>query len=125
MEVLFLVPKVTEDKLRSEGKTVPEPIKVKALVDTGASNCAVDKSIPTNLNLSPVDITTIKTASSKQHSCYRYYLRMVIPLLNNYTYEDVFNALDFDEQGCLIGRDFLQGGILVYVGYMNQFTLSF
>ncbi len=26
---------------------------------------------------------------------------------------------------CLIGRDILQHGVLIYVGYMNQFTLSF
>jgi hypothetical protein len=26
---------------------------------------------------------------------------------------------------CLIGRDILQHGVLVYIGYANQFTLSF
>jgi len=26
---------------------------------------------------------------------------------------------------CLIGRDVLQHGVLTYIGYINQFTLSF
>jgi hypothetical protein len=26
---------------------------------------------------------------------------------------------------CLIGRDILQHGVLIYIGYSNQFTLSF
>lgn len=106
------------------GKPVPEPIKAKALIDTGASNCAVEKSIPSKLGLQPVDSITIKTASSKQHQCYRYYMRMTIPL-QNFTYEGIFNALEIEDQGCLVGRDLLKNGILVYIGYMNQFTLSY
>ena len=52
-------------------------------------------------------------------------MRMVIPT-HGITYQGPFIAasLDGQEIAGLIGRDLLKHGILIYIGYKNQFTLS-
>jgi predicted aspartyl protease len=125
LEVHFLIPIDLEEKFKAEGKTIPEPIIVNALIDTGASGCVIKKDIPEKLGLVPMGLTKICTPSQKDHECYQYFLRMVIPS-HNLTYQGVFIAPSLDGQdiSCLIGRDLLNGAIMIYIGYMNQFTLS-
>lgn len=126
VEVYFTVSKELEDQFKQKNEKVPEPIKVKALVDTGATTCVVKEEIPKNLGLSPIGKTPISTAHGN-HECYQYFLRMIIPHPTGpLTYEGVFVAANLGGQdlSCLIGRDFLSNGILVYIGYANQFTLS-
>ena len=98
---------------------------VKALIDTGASACVVQKEIPEQLKLEPIGVLKINTPSSKDHECYQYFMRMIIPS-HGLTYEGPFIGAPLEGQDvcCLIGRDVLQSGILIYIGYNNQFTLS-
>lgn len=125
LEVRFLISKELEDKLIKEGNGIPEPVIVKAQIDTGASNCVVQEDIPKKLNLQPVDSIKINTPSTRDHPCYRYYMRMVIPA-QNLTYDGLFTAAPLAGQNIesLIGRDLLGQGILIYIGYAKQFTLS-
>ncbi|MGI0141442.1 MAG: hypothetical protein ACREBF_02200 [Candidatus Micrarchaeales archaeon] len=125
VEVQFLVPRQIEEQYRKEGKTIPAPISIKALIDTGATNCVVRQDIPNALGLQPVDVIGINTPSSKNHRAYRYFMRMIIPS-TNITYEGLFTALPLDGQNIssLIGRDLLAFGLLIYIGNANQFTLS-
>ena len=121
----FLISRQIEEQYRKEGKAIPVPISIKALIDTGATNCVVRQDIPNTLGLQPIDIIGINTPSTKNHKAYRYFMRMVIPS-TNITYEGLFTALPLDGQNIssLIGRDLLAFGMLIYIGNANQFTLS-
>ena len=125
VEVQFLIPRQLEEQYKKEGKAVPAPINIKALIDTGATNCVVRQDIPSALGLQPVDIIGVNTPSAKDHKAYRYFMRMLIPS-TNITYEGLFTALPLDGQtiSSLIGRDLLAFGLLLYIGNANQFTLS-
>jgi len=114
--------KYAEQKLR-----VPEAIELKALIDTGASHSVVQEDIPKKLGLEPIGETRVNTPTCSDHICYKYFLRMIIPVQNNSIYyEGVFTALPLKGQNidCLMGRDMLKDGVLVYSGCTNQFTLS-
>jgi len=125
LEVHFLIPSELEKKFIEEKKPIPEPVIIKSLIDTGASACVIQKEIPEKLGLEPMGVIKINTPSSKEHECYQYFIRMVIPS-HNLIYEGAFIAAPLEGQNisCLIGRDVLKSGILIYIGYANQFTLS-
>jgi len=125
IEVHFLISTELEEKYKKEGKELPAPVVKIALIDTGASHCAIQANIPEQLKLEPVGTIKISTPSCKDKECYRYFLRMAIPA-QNLIYEGVFTAVPLEGQGieCLIGRDVLASGILIYIGYANQFTFS-
>jgi predicted aspartyl protease len=125
IEVHFLISTELEEKYKKEGKESPAPVVKTALIDTGASHCAIQANITEQLKLEPVGTIKISTPSCKDKECYRYFLRMALPAYN-LTYEGVFTAVPLEGQGidCLIGRDLLANGILIYIGYANQFTFS-
>ena len=75
LEVHFLIPLELEKKYNEEGKELPPPVIVKALIDTGASNCVVKKEIPEQLKLEPTGVIKINTPSSKEHECYQYFIK--------------------------------------------------
>lgn len=125
VEVHFLISSDLEKKYIEQKKEIPKPVVIRALIDTGASACVIQKGIPEQLKLEPVGVIKINTPSSKDHECYQYFMRMLIPS-HSLIYEGPFIGAPLDGQDicCLIGRDVLQSGILIYIGYNNQFTLS-
>jgi predicted aspartyl protease len=125
IEVLFLISSELEKKYIDEGIPIPESISVKSLIDTGASHCVIQEDIPKKLGLKPIGVIKISTPSCKDRECYSYFLRMAIPT-HDLVYEGSFTAVPLEGQGiaCLIGRDILAHGILIYIGYANQFTFS-
>lgn len=126
LEVHFCIPQQLEQQYIAQGIPIPAPVIVKALIDTGAFSCVVQDTIPQKLGLAPVGATTITTPSSQAHPCNAYFMRMIIPTHNNLSYEGVFIGAPLQGQSieCLIGRDLLSNGILIYLGNNNQFTLS-
>ncbi|MBI5553465.1 MAG: hypothetical protein HY917_01870 [Candidatus Diapherotrites archaeon] len=127
LEIHFAVSQELESALKRDGKSTPEPIKVKSLIDTGATSCVVQEEIPKKLELAPVGKTKIATPSHNNYECYQYFMRLIISLpAGPLIYEGTFIAVPLDGQNiqCLIGRDFLANSDLVYTGYMNRFTLS-
>jgi len=125
IEIHFSISQELEKKYKEEGKPVPKPIATRALIDTGASACVVKKEIPQALGLEPIGVIKISTPSHKDIECYQYFMRMVIPV-QGIAYQGPFIAAALEEQNInsLIGRDILANGILIYIGYMNQFTFS-
>jgi len=128
LNALFTISLDLEKKLREEGKPIPKPISVRALIDTGASGSVVKSEIAEKLGLTPIGVVQIKTPLSKSEKgdeCYQYSMRMGMPE-HQLTYNGVFVASGLAGQniGALIGRDMLQHGILIYLGKENQFTLS-
>jgi hypothetical protein len=127
LEVHFLISRELEAFYKKSGQEMPPPIIVKALIDTGASNCSVQEDIPRKLGLQPVGTTGVLTPSTKgtPHLCYTYFMRMLIPS-HNIIYEGIFTAVQLDGQNisCLIGRDLLAFSIFIYQGTLKQFTFT-
>jgi predicted aspartyl protease len=114
-----------EEVIRKAGRQVPQPVAVKGMIDTGATSSLIQPAIARQLGLKPVGVVPISTPSSENVPCYQYVLRFVFP--NNVMVEAI--AVEAPLRGqqiqCLVGRDVLSHAVLVYTGYINQFTLSF
>lgn len=125
IEIHFFIPSDLERQYKEQGKTIPAPVIVKAMIDTGASHCVIQEGIPKKLGLNPVGSTKISTPSCNGKYCYRYFLRMAIPA-HQLVYEGPFTAVPLQGQNieCLVGRDVLKHGILIYIGYANMITFS-
>jgi len=125
VEVQLAVGAILENLLKTQKQPVPAPITSLAMIDTGASATVVRDTLPPSLGLNPVSVVPINTPSSTHVLCPVYLLRLVLP--NNVVVETTAIAAPLQNQHiqCLIGRDVLQHGVLVYIGYANTFSLSF
>jgi hypothetical protein len=124
-ELGLAVPQALEDELRRRSEPVPTPTRLLAMIDTGASASVIQQGLATQLGLQPIGTTLINTPSSTGVSCYEYAVRLAFP--NNVVVEGtvIEAALQGQHIQALIGRDVLAHGVLVYIGYTGQFTLSF
>jgi len=108
--------------LQSAVKTV----RLLAMIDTGATGTVISQGIAANLGINPIGTTLINTPSSTNVSCNQFDVRILFP--NNINIPSIV-VTEAPLQGqhiqCLIGRDILQHGVLIYTGYDNSFTLSF
>ena len=105
---------------------VAKAIKLLAMIDTGASGTIISESIPAKLGINPVGTTLINTPSSTNVCCNQFNVQIVFP--NNVNIPSIVITeapLQGQHIQCLIGRDILQHGVLIYTGYDNSFTLSF
>ena len=95
------------------------------MIDTGATVSVVQQGLPAQLGLELVGVTYINTPSSSNVACHKYLVRLMFP--NNILAETTILEAPLEGQHiqCLIGRDVLAHGVLVYVGYSNFFSLSF
>jgi len=112
------------------GGSVPTPITVSALIDTGASLSVIQQGLPKQLGLHPVGVQYINTASSENIACSQYALQLILQATGGIQIPVSFAAL-FTEAPlkgqnihCLLGRDFLAHCVLVYTGPTNSFVLS-
>jgi predicted aspartyl protease len=100
--------------------------KIRALIDTGAQTTAISQEIVEKLKLvsrgTAKIYTSAKNAEIRQeydialefdHNAYIPVLRVIGANLKDYSID------------CLIGRDVLQHGTLIYKGKKNEFTLKF
>ena len=112
--------------LRQQGKPVPNPIEITALIDTGASGTAVKPEVIRQFQLTPRGVTNIATPSSAAHPCNVYDVSLTFA---NGVVVPVITVIEVPLEGQviqgLIGRDVLVNGILIYSGYTNTFSLSF
>lgn len=95
------------------------------MIDTGASGSVIQQGLPGKLGIQPVGVSYINTPSSTNVRCLEYLVRLVFP--NNVVVETTIIKAPLQGQSiqCLIGRDVLAHGVLVYIGYGNLFSLSF
>ena len=121
----FGIGSALESVFRTHELAIPPLAPGHALIDTGATRTVVRDDVVRQLGLNPVGSTVIATASSQHVRCYEYVARIVFP--NNVVFESVMIGAPLLGQSidCLIGRDILSHGILIYVGYTNTFTVSF
>lgn len=125
VDVGLSVPLALEDQLRRAGESLPQPIQLQSMIDTGATGSVIQQGLAAQLGLKPIGVTLINTPSSTNVECYEYAVRFVFP--NNVVVEGTVIEAPLKGQHIqgLIGRDVLQHAVLVYIGYAGQFTLSF
>lgn len=125
-QVQIGVSQPTANLLREQGKPIPQPVEITALIDTGASGTAVKPEIVQRLQLTPRGVASIATPSTAAQSCNVYDVSLTFPtgvMLSIITVIEV--PLEGQSIQGLIGRDVLAHGILIYSGYTNTFSLSF
>ncbi len=101
-------------------------LKLIAMIDTGATGTVIKKGLAEQLGINPVGSILMNTPTSESISCLQYNVQITFP--SNVNIESVI-VTEAPLQGqhiqCLIGRDVLQHGVLIYTGYDNSFTLCF
>ena len=108
--------------LLEAGESVPSPLTVSAMLDTGATSSVVKEGIVQELGLLPVGITGINTPSSHNVLCYQYFIRLVLQIPEQSAvfldYETVFIEAPMPGHNIqvLLGRDFLSMCNLLYDG---------
>lgn len=127
VEVLIGPSRLYAQVLTSRGKPVPPPVKATAMIDTGASGTVIAPGIIAQLGISAIGRTTMSTPSTTLPiAASKFHVALALP--NNVVIHSVV-AIEAPLGGqhidCLIGRDVLRHGVLTYIGYINQFTLSF
>ena len=101
-------------------------VKILAMIDTGATGTVISKGLAATLGINPVGTILINTPSHTNVSCYQFDVQIVFP--NNVNIASIVvteASLQGQHIQCLIGRDVLKHGVLIYTGYDNSFTLSF
>jgi hypothetical protein len=103
------------------------PVTVAALVDTGAQTTVLSPDVAAQLGLKPVGAVQIITPTTIQPvPCDQFHINVYFS--PDVVVENILAAqapLIGHGFQCLIGRDVLQKGMLVYIGNQNQFTLTF
>jgi hypothetical protein len=125
VEVHLAVNQSVETTLRKAGAPVLPPLLVSAMIDTGAGCTVIREGLAQQLGLQPTGVRMIHTASQANVRCYEYVVGLLLPANNLFEIDVVEIPLKGQHVDCLIGRDILAQGILVYVGTDSRFTLCF
>jgi predicted aspartyl protease len=123
------LPKIISDALQQQGKSIPSPVQVNALIDTGASRSHISPKISAQLDLIPHGITQMLTAGNPTLTNI-FTVSLDIGIV--FSQQMVFDPIEVIEApligqtniDCIIGRDILNVGILIYIGYANTFSFS-
>ena len=114
------------DPLTKSGQVVQSPATVQALIDTGATYSAIDKTLATNLGLLEVSQAVIASATGPTPTqVYAASLRFTDSGLAGF---DPLPLLGVNLYGfktpCLIGRDVLSTLLMIYDGKRGQCTIG-
>ncbi len=122
-------------RLERQGRVAPAALRVRGLIDTGASHSSVDPSVLSALRLSAAGLAQMHTASTGVTSSRveAFDISLLIPAAN--TNQEAFvlpnlrvHAVELTATqnfDALIGRDVLQHCVLTYNGAMGWFTLAY
>jgi hypothetical protein len=135
LQAFVAVSQARSDALAAAGRQLPDPVSIRALVDTGASCTCVDPSVLiTRLGLTPTGSVNVNTPStgSTPHRADQFDVALIIPAATGapalvlQTIPVVSSEL-LGGQGfhALIGRDILDRCLFVYNGAVKLFTLAF
>lgn len=123
---ITLTPSTVYLQALSIASSYTKAIKVLAMVDTGATGTVISQGLAGKLEINPVGTAFINMPSSTNVICHQFDVQLIFPNNVNIASIVVTEApLHGQHIPCLIGRDVLQYGVLIYNGYDNSFTLSF
>ena len=123
---VILTPSANFLKQMKISPSIAKTVKLSAMIDTGATGTVISQGITTRLGINPVGTTLISTPSSTNVRCNQFDVQIVLP--NNVRFPSIVITeapLQGQHIQCLIGRNILQHGVLIYNGCDNSFTLSF
>ena len=126
LPVMIAPSNVVVKGLKEQKKTIPKPVHLMALIDTGATRTVIQDGICKSLNLIPHNKVKSLTAGLPCDAN-EYDIAMYFPT-HKITFDPIF-VLEMPLSGqnitCLIGRDLLSRGILFYNGFDNSYTIGF
>jgi hypothetical protein len=125
VDLRLTIPDPIAETLRSAGRSIPPPVPIRAIIDTGAEKTCLVKGLAERLGLLPVGYSLVTTASHTSVSCLRFSIGIIWP--NDMTMTGVATEVPTigRDVSCLIGRDILAKASIVYLGHINQFSISF
>lgn len=123
MDVQLFPGMAVVEVLKQQEEPVPGPVKITAMIDTGATNTVISEGIAEQLGLNPVGEVKISTPSSTNVPCYQYVVQFLLP--NNFPFETTVVEAPLKGQHiqCLIGRNVLAHMTFIYMGPKNLFSL--
>ena len=128
VEVIFAPTQAAVQAIQNAKQPIPPPIKAVAMVDTGATSTVITPQIAQHLGLQPVgQISMVTPTTNNPIVSNQYAVDLHFPINGVQVRNIIVTEAGLIGQHiqCLIGRDVLRHGVLVYIGYNNQFTLSF
>jgi len=117
--------------LRAAGQPIPAPLTLRALIDTGASQTAIDLQCVQALGLIRRGSTTLYVASlaGTPQTFDEYEVNLTFPhsqaALTLFTLPVVASSLMLQGFEVLLGRDVLKNCLLIYDGQAGAYTLAF
>jgi hypothetical protein len=125
IDVQLAVTSTIEQTLRNNYQVVPEPVKIRALIDTGSPITVIREGIADRLGIDPTGREWITTALSSPDQRPVYFVRLLFSEAAYVEVTAVAAPLQYQNVECLIGRDVLRYAVLTYIGFKDTFTLSF
>jgi len=126
LNVSIEVDRWTAESLRAQSLPMPNPLPVQALVDTGASQLALDSTIVHSLNLARRGIATCDTAAGRRIA-HLYAVSLSFPGTDLRRY-DMLRAVEVDLTNqpfkCLIGRETMANWHFHYNGQSGGVSIS-
>lgn len=120
--------------LVEQTQTVPQPVRIRALVDTGASCTCIDPESLAPLQLTPTGTVAMSTPSTgtTPHQTEQFDIALIIPGATGTesplyvpTLPVVSSVLKNQGIDALIGRDLLKRCTLHYNGTTGLFTVAY
>lgn len=116
--------------LEAAKQSIPKPVLVDGLIDTGASCSCIDTTILRRLELSPTGSAQMHTPSTSgsPHTCSQYDVSLWLLDPGPHNIKVTIPIIDSDFAGLgigmLIGRDILDDCLLVYNGPQKTISLA-
>ena len=129
IDVEVMRTRILVDALRYRGESVPPPICVRALIDTGAQGTVVSPRIVEQLDIHPFENTPMRTANQlvpPMVDGFKVSLTITDSPTNRFTFDEVTvyaATLGGQPFEMLIGRNILRSCQLTYDGNYDQFSL--
>ncbi|HKP54789.1 MAG TPA: aspartyl protease family protein [Chloroflexia bacterium] len=113
-----------ERALRESNQSVPSPIAVSAIVDTGAWRTVIRTDVINRLGIMPTGRISVPTASSPNVSSFEYSVRIILQGERPISVLALELPLVGHRIECIIGRDVLRAGTFTYDGDTGNYTLN-
>lgn len=115
--------------LKQKGQPIIGPFEFSALIDTGASISCISPRVAQKLHLTPRGVVPMASANlNSLTNLYEVYLDLSKVFKQPIGFDPIpVMEAPLPGQGnvdCLIGRDVLNRGVLIYVGYTGSFSFS-